>query len=515
MEREDILFRLKEQYDDELTISIFANYIEDFQKCFSKYISTEEVIKRLKERVVHNIEVLDDYIDGRLDGQYDIKTQKIKLHKSVIQNAQYCSYLAFHELTHAITSKQLPDGRIIMGFSFINNCLGTGINEATTEWLTIIRNDIVGGTGLSGYQTIVEQIDHLARIIGKDKLINCFFYQPERLKTLLTENKIDYSEIEDVFYIFIGKDYDVQNLVNQKKLEKINNYNLYKQSERLLKTYSQAIGTVTSLDDFRKKYHILGKYLNENVNLNKIMEFSYYTQMRYELIQLLNSGITKDTINSTLSALNVPIEKLKLYETFNCILSKDKKQCAIALYNFFDKFQNQYYDFAYQNYGLLFDKFSETNLLPNEEILYDVDKYAMIGKFLSNHSKYEYEEISTQKINISDNADIYYFRTSDGKKYVYTLPEPECSVVSTENNKFRIKTPDSEIVLNLGEKISFELKTNMEKPVSLSSVYLEYSQLEDIEFCMNYDKFNEAERSAYRKRYNNIKARIQDREKCI
>lgn len=51
MEKEEIIKTLKEQYTDEVTLKILINYINEFQQCFGKYIPTEEVIKRLKQRV--------------------------------------------------------------------------------------------------------------------------------------------------------------------------------------------------------------------------------------------------------------------------------------------------------------------------------------------------------------------------------------------------------------------------------------------------------------------------------
>ena len=114
MKIEEIIINLKDQFNDEKTLKIFTNYIDEFQKCFGNYISTEEVIKRLKQRVKFNIEIIDEYIDGKLDGQYDINDSIIRLHKSVLENEEYCAYLAFHELTHAITVKDLQDGRKII-----------------------------------------------------------------------------------------------------------------------------------------------------------------------------------------------------------------------------------------------------------------------------------------------------------------------------------------------------------------------------------------------------------------
>ena len=501
MKIEEIIINLKNQFNDEKTLKIFTNYIDEFQKCFGNYISTEEVIKRLKQRVKFNIEIIDEYIDGELDGQYDINDSIIRLHKSVLENEDYCAYLVFHELTHAITVKDLQDGRKIMGFSFIKNQFGLGLNEAMTEMLTQIRNEKLGKEGKSGYETIVEQMIHLTGIIGEDQLIKCFLYEPERLEELLKNNNMNYNELEEAFYRFVGKDAEVYNLGNNKKLSNIQNYNLYKQAEIIFDNYSKGIGNVDSIEVFKRKYQLLNTYRNQDVNINRIMESYYYTQMFSDMTRLTKKGIYHQEIYDVLRELKVPPRNYKLYNEFEKILSVDKKQSAILLNEFFNNNTNEYYYVTLKNYSMLYNKFSETPLYPQGENLYDVAKYAMIGKFLSEHSDYEYDEISTRKIICSNNSAIYCFKTLGESQYVYTIPNYPVEKIGKD--KFIIMMKDMEVTLSMGNSLTYETKGK--DTIRFSLGYSESSQLEDIEYYIDMDNIEELEKEKYKQKAKDIR----------
>lgn len=112
----------------------------------------------------------------------------------------------------------------MLGFSYLKNCYGMGLNEAMTEYLTQIRNEkfeINHSDLISGYRTVVEQIRRLILIIGDENLKKTYFYNPEDLKELLNNNKINYDELELAYRNLCGKDDDVNSIGNGKKLNVI------------------------------------------------------------------------------------------------------------------------------------------------------------------------------------------------------------------------------------------------------------------------------------------------------
>ena len=133
-----------------------------------------------------------------------------------------------------------------------------------------------------------------------------------------------------------------------------------------------------------------------------------------DITKLIQIGIPEQEIYDILRELKVPPNNYKLCNEFKKMLSGNKKQLAILLNDFLRKYPNEYYNFALQNYSFLYDKFSETPLYPQGENLYDVAKYAMIGRFLSGHPDYEYDEISTRKLIGSNNSAVYCLKTLDG-----------------------------------------------------------------------------------------------------
>lgn len=225
------------------------------------YISADEIIKRLKENVILDFEYTEEPINGVLDGQYDIANKKVIIYKHEQSDPDYIKFVLFHELTHAITSKKLEDGKDIMGFSFIEQSYGKGFNEAMTEWLSIRRNEMLNQKHDSGYDVIVEQIKVLAQIVGEDELIKCYLNEPESLKKLLEKNNIDFDRLDRLYQIILSCRIDIYRLANGKVLDKITNYNLYKECQEINDIYSNAIGDIKTIDDFKKNtaYYVLIK----------------------------------------------------------------------------------------------------------------------------------------------------------------------------------------------------------------------------------------------------------------
>lgn len=512
METKKILKELEKHYTDQFTINVLCKFIEDFQDSFNEYLPTEEVIKRLKDRVC-KIVLSKDLIDDKLDGKYDDETKTVIICKSILKQTQYCNNVIFHELLHAITTKDLPDNTRMFGFYNLKSKKGNWFNEAITEWLTKTRNHEQDVYFVSGYDAISEQIFILSQIIGKDKLITTFLYDPENIRDLLNEYKIDFDEIEEIFGTLVQKEPDITHLANQQKLDNSNNVALYKSSEKLFDIYSNAIGPIDSVEKFKSKYQTLRNYRNNNLNLTKLIEVHFYSSMYNDLLTIARNGASRDEINKVLKDMGIPYSTIRINHYFNEVFTKDKKEKAIALHKFFSQNPDQYYRFAHQNYPLLSDEFSETDLLPNKNILYDVTKYPMIGKFLLDHDTYEYEEISTTKMATSNGIVVYVFKTSDNKRFLYTLPSFPVELIG--DNKFKVNYGNGDITFNFQNGTSFKSKSKVEKPIVANGVYTEYSQLEDLDYCINMEELDEGKKDMYKQKADKIRKKIQDNENRI
>lgn len=507
MQKEEIIKEIERNYTDEFTINTLINFIESFQNSFNEYLPTEEAIKRLKERI-NSIILVNDLISKKLDGKYDDENNVVIIYKGILKDTHYFNYLIFHELLHAITIKDLPDNRRMFGFYDLTLEFGNFFNEAMTEWFTKIRNEKEGVFFESGYDAITEQISHLAQIVGEDRLIKTFLYEPEKIRSLLEEFNINFDDIENIFGTLIQKEPDIKHLGNQQKLNNLNNIYLYQKCKDLFDIYSNAIGEINSAEKFKHKYQVLGKYSNNNLNINKIIELHYYSSMYDDLKIAIQNGATRDEINGVLEELGVSFNTIKNYNNYKEMFSQGKNQSAIQLYKLFAENPDKYYKFAFQNYAFLFEHFSETDLLPTSKSLYNVDKYAMIGKFLAEHANYEYDEVSTTKMVTNNGIVIYSFKTSDNKKFLYTLPN--CPVELIGQNNFRIYFENGNIDLNLQDGINFDSKNRSRNPVIVKFGYSEDSQLENIEYCMNLEELSQEEKNTYTKKSEILRKKIQD-----
>lgn len=510
VQKEEIIDKLKEQYKDQDTIQTLAEYVEEFQMLLGEYISTDEIIERLKENILLDFEYVEEYINGVMDGQYDIENKKIIIRKNEQVDMDYMNFVLFHELTHAVTTKKLKNGKNIMGFSFLEQAYGRGFNEAMTEWLSIRRNEMLNQKHDTGYDVIVEQIKILAQIIGTDKLIECYLYEPENLKKLLSENNIDFDRLDLLYQVIINARIDIYRLANGKRLDKITNYNLYKICKEVYNIYGKAIGEINTIEEFKRKYSILCSYKESTFNINNIILNEFYLSVYNDVIGLMNKGYKINKIEPEVSNLGISIAKINQAIEYNKILSKGKNEAIIGLYEAGCKSESDYKDFAYENYGMLYDKFSEDDFIPSESCLYDVDRYFIMGKFLSQHSDYEYDEISVEQLSLSNGISVYKLKTFNGNSYIYTIPfsivdnkDEDSFEVLLNKEKIRITEKDGVTTVN----------ANGENKVNLESGYYLESQIESFEYIIDKEQVPESERKYYKEKYDSIMGKITKREK--
>lgn len=519
MNKSDIENSLRKKFDDEYTIKMFTNYVLEFQECFADIISTEEVVKRLINSINGNIVFMDELPNKNLDGQYS-KDRYIKLKTSAAKDEEYCKYLLFHELTHAITSVRDENGNeIMLGFSDMKANIGRGFNEATTEYLAQTRNEKITGNKnlISGYRTIVEQIRRLFKIIGVDRVLQLYFYSPENFKELIEKNNMNYEELEEAFQYFIGKDGELWNIGRGSKLESNENCTVYKYADKIFTNYSNAIGEVKTLEDFQRKYKIFQEYTEGSFDCIIAMYLLYYNYMGKDIDRLISKGWSFDKIRPILSKLGINLNILKVMYNFSKSFGKDKNEAAIRLYEWYSKNPKIYNQILTNSYCMVYDYFRETDLIPSDDELYNFLTYPMIGKLLKNHPEIDYDDVSFYEIKDEYlNIKAYLFKTSDGRNYCYLADgRPVYYEKDKENKdifKFRINK-ETTLSFEISEDEHAEFRFNSASETDLRSIinrlsfknFYKYSERENIKYYISqgYDTTGE-----YTRKLEKIEERI-------
>lgn len=497
MNKNEIKEKISEKYDDEYTIKMFTNFAWEFQECFSDIMSTEELIDRIKKNIFGNIRMVDEFTNKNLDGRY-ADDGYIYLKKGAVENERYVKYLLFHEMLHAITSVRDENGNeIMLGFSYLKDCLGMGLNEAMTEYLTQIRNQKFEENRAdltSGYRTVVEQIRRLILIIGDKELKKAYFYNPESLKTILSKNNIDYDEFEFAFRNLVAKDYDVNAMANGIKLKNNENYILHRFSETIFSNYAKAIGDVKSIEDFKKKYKIFQTYYDGQCDSIGTMFLAYYQNIGKDIDTLLKQKVQFNDIKEVLQSLNLNINNVAVWYNFSKCLSEDKNQSAIKLYEFYNKNPQNYFGIFAQSYGTIYDNFSECDSNPGNDALYNGYTYPMIGRLLKDHPEIEYSDVSFDLMEEKNSKTIMFiFSSSNGKKYAYTTRGEEAKKTiekdGSESFEFAVNDKctgkltykkDGTLGYSFNSSKEFDLQEFM-KNMNIS-IQHKYSEKEDIEY---------------------------------
>ena len=530
MTKNEIKKSLQEKYTDEFTVKVFTNFVLEFQECFSDILPTEELIQRIKKNIKGNILLKDEFENNRLDAQYT-NDGHICLKKSVIPNEKYTKYLLFHEMLHAVTSVRDENGNeIMLGFSYLKNSYGKGLNEAMTEYLTQIRNKKFENNPsnlVSDYRTIVEQLKRLILIIGDKKIKECYFYNPDSLKILLNNYGMNYDEIESAFTRLCGCDYDVYAMGHNKKLQNSTNYKLHKYAEMLFENYSKAIGEVQTLNDFKRKYTIFETCEDGNFDTIIIMYLKYYNQMGKDIDYLLNKGISFSQIKETLKELKINFNSLVTSYNFSKCFLPDKNKSAIEIYKYYSKNPDQYIAFFSQNYGMIFHHFSELTeytLTPNDNSLYDYSVYPLKGLFLQNHPEFDYSEISYRRIKDKNSKiDLIIFYPSNNVPYGYTINgEKAVQYIDDKGKQVLRFNVNEQCILNLifsqDGQVNFQFHASNDfseedfkklmENLNFESDY-SYSNKEDIEYWLQENSDDELLHS----KLNTISERINTRRK--
>ena len=469
------------------TQNILEEYIEDFEKVLSKYISKEELIERFTkdDRLKGGIE----YVENKniktayeCDAAYSPSERKIKLSKDLkSKDKEYVNYVLFHELTHVVSMTK-HENQEYTGFTPKNTIINLGLNEAMTEYLTQLRNKKRNYEGISDYRVVVNELKNVMFLIGKDKLINCYFNNPYEVEELIESSNMNFNDVTRCFDKIIGMDQATYAIKNKLYLDNMNDIKGLFYKRFLYEEYSKSIGLVSTEAQFIKKVKLFGENLENDFSLNSIDEYSTYIELLCDIGDLTNQGFEEEKLLTIMYDNGFKKNKIDNYIKINEICScpsdeSDKTENAKALYNLYVE-QGNYYEILEDSFVSIYNAFYESTPANNEE-LYDFYKYVAIGEYLNNNPKYSFDDIIIKKIG-------YEFEDSDFRDYFYLImTETENEIILQEyddgscmisnkinNNTFELAYNDLQIKITLSNDSINDIKDmNENKKINFYEYY--------------------------------------------
>lgn len=174
---------------DNRTLELIDNFINEFDDLFGKYVSKDEIIRRIRENLNHNIEFCD-FDDKSVLGEYHPDAKKIFLKSGLSE--EELKDVFFHEMIHCITKEKDNLGffkQEITRSGDIKDVLAVGFTEGFTQYVSKIRADKYGGH-INSYPILTEQVENMARLIGVEKFLDMAFNDREKFQDLLMEAEL-------------------------------------------------------------------------------------------------------------------------------------------------------------------------------------------------------------------------------------------------------------------------------------------------------------------------------------
>ena len=176
---EEIKEIFKDKNFNEETLALIENFINEFDGLFSKYVSKEELIKRIKENLNENI-IFTTFEKGQVLGRYNSQEKKISIAQNI--SGEKLKSVFFHEMIHCITNHEDYIG--FTGELDLGARTAVGITEGFTQFVSRIR-DRKYGIHSNSYPILTEQTENLAELLGVEKFLDVAFNNPEKLFDLM------------------------------------------------------------------------------------------------------------------------------------------------------------------------------------------------------------------------------------------------------------------------------------------------------------------------------------------
>lgn len=340
---EEIKEIFKDKNFNEETLALIENFINEFDGLFGKYVSREELIKRIKENLNENI-IFTTFEKGQVLGRYNSQEKKISIAQNI--SGEKLKSVFFHEMIHCITNHEDYIG--FTGELDLGARTAVGITEGFTQFVSRIR-DRKYGMHSNSYPILTEQTENLAELLGVDKFLDVAFNNPERLFTLmedegLVDSYIDAEEFCDHFdviwkhedEIYQGK--EGANTAEGKLMAAI--FGRRSQGEEVDNSKAQIINTflgklrakpITTKEGFEELYEksqkyakqldLEGDYKSLEVFFEKVNELEDEGKSREEILSLVPEE-TKEMVELEFKIKDLlrlePIEVLKKLEDPEC-----------------------------------------------------------------------------------------------------------------------------------------------------------------------------------------------------
>ena len=180
-------------FDDE-ALQFIDDFINEFDDLFGKYVSRDEVIRRIKENL-DTIVLAYEFEKTNILGEFIGGKKEIRLAR--IEDKDKLKGVFFHEMIHCITRNNeknttcFSKSKYVMDLGNMEIVTCHGLTEGFTQYVTLIRNaKYVPNTTSLAYPILAEQVGNLIELIGEEGFLDIAFNRPDDIGDVLEfENK--------------------------------------------------------------------------------------------------------------------------------------------------------------------------------------------------------------------------------------------------------------------------------------------------------------------------------------
>lgn len=487
---------------DDRSLYYINNFIDEFEEVFGKYLSREEVIKRIEENLNDFYFTDMEDIEGNREhdkvvGRYHTDKKYVEISCDLDENK--IKNVVFHEMIHCITSKNGKNGFIYERI-MEDPTYSTGFSEGFTQLATIERAKKYNQNDKNySYPILTEQVGNFMEIVGKDDFYKTAFHNPEKMSKLMKEKGLVKSP-EDIEIFFEA--FDV----------------IYEEEKNICES------------------KMIGGDLYKRLFGPKIGFRSRLTVAKKDIIELYINSYKSKSINN-IEDLNKMFNKLNTYA--KQLESTDYDQVYEMVFKHFDDLRNNNVinsnniDEVNEKLKELYNvrnKFKEFMKLPSKQKLEKLCDFDEMEELLQSNFSMQYETLIAESLFMGNRGNEMFNYLIDGLAKIILENDYDIQKLHFEVVKFPAEIVDEEIygtnVINLYEhslKDKKYLCTISDINESLQFVKMKPKSRDNNTYCFedefgNMFKYSNNEKSYYissnkktikSKKINEIKSNIE------